>query len=223
MKGIIFDFNGTLFYDTPKHIEAWREYSKRLRGTAFSDEEMEKHMLGHTNDDIIAYAIGKKPEKAMAKKLAAEKEAVYRDMCRQDMENTKLAQGAPELLDFLVEKNIPHTIATASDRDHVDFFIEIFDLPRWFEVEKIVFDDGFMPNKPAPDIYLKAAENIGLAPEDCIVFEDAIAGIEAAKNAGIGKIIAVVPPEKHGFFKGYDGGCAVISNFKDFDRSILGS
>ena len=121
MKGIIFDFNGTLFYDTPKHIEAWREYSKRLRGTPFSDEEMEKHMLGHTNDDIIAYALGKKPEKELARQFAAEKEAVYREMCKKDMKNTKLVDGAEDLLDFLVKNKIPHTIATASDIDNVKF------------------------------------------------------------------------------------------------------
>lgn len=221
MNGIIFDFNGTLFYDTPKHIQAWREYSKRLRGTPFSDDEMEKHMLGHTNNDIIAYAIGKKPDKEMSKKLAAEKEALYREMCRNDMEKTKLVKGAQELLDFLVENGIPHTIATASDKDNVDFFIEIFNLPKWFDVEKIVYDDGEMPNKPAPDIYLKAANNIGLNPKDCIVFEDAIAGIEAAKNAGIGKIIAIVPQEKRAFFKTYDGVYDVISDFTEFDRSLL--
>lgn len=221
MKGIIFDFNGTLFYDTPKHIEAWREYSKRLRGMPFSDEEMEKHMLGHTNDDIIAYAIGKKPEKAMAKKLAAEKEAVYRDMCRKDMENTKLVNGAAELLDFLVENSIPHTIATASEINNVKFFIEVFNLPKWFDADKIVFDDGHMPNKPAPDIYLKAAKMLNLAPEDCIVVEDAIAGIEAAKSAGIGKIIAIVPEEKRGFFENYEGVSGVISDFTEFDRTVF--
>ena len=221
MKGIIFDFNGTLFYDTPKHIEAWREYSKRLRGTPFSDEEMEKHMLGHTNDDIIAYAIGKKPDKEMAKRLAAEKEAVYRDMCRKDMENTKLVAGASELLDFLVENGIPHTIATASDLDNVKFFIEVFNLPKWFDTEKIVYDDGKMPNKPAPDIYLKAAKMLNLAPKDCIVVEDAIAGIEAAKSAKIGKIIAIAPKEKRGFFENYEGVSGVISDFTEFDKSLF--
>ena len=221
MKGIIFDFNGTLFYDTPKHIEAWREYSKRLRGTPFSDEEMEKHMLGHTNDDIIAYAIGKKPDKEMAKRLAAEKEAVYRDMCRKDMKNTKLVAGASELLDFLVENGIPHTIATASDLDNVKFFIEVFNLPKWFDTEKIVYDDGKMPNKPAPDIYLKAAKMLNLAPKDCIVVEDAIAGIEAAKSAKIGKIIAIATKEKRGFFENYEGVSGVISDFTEFDKSLF--
>ena len=62
-KGIIFDFNGTLFFDSKKHLEAWREFSRRLRGTAFTDDEMRKYMFGRTNEDIIAYAIQKRPTK----------------------------------------------------------------------------------------------------------------------------------------------------------------
>ena len=75
-KGIIFDFNGTLLFDSEKHLEAWREYSRQLRGTAFTDEEMQAHMFGRTNEDIIAYAIGKKPSKELVIKLGLEKEAV---------------------------------------------------------------------------------------------------------------------------------------------------
>lgn len=220
-KGVIFDFNGTLFYDTPKHIQAWREYSKRLRGIPFSDDEMQKYMLGHTNEDIIAYAIGEKPDKEMALKLASEKEAVYREMCLNDMENTKLVKGAPELLDFLVKNNIPHTIATASDKTNVDFFIKIFNLERWFDIDKIVYDDGKIRNKPAPDIYLKAAEKISVEPKNCLVFEDALAGIESAAAAGIGGIVAIVPePTKFSFPK-IDCLSNVISDFSEFDKKLL--
>ncbi len=216
-KGVIFDFNGTLFYDTPKHIEAWREYSARLRGTPFSDDEMEKHMLGHTNEDIIAYAIGEKPDKKMVQRLAAEKEAVYREMCLNDMKNTKLAKGAVEFLEYLEQNSIPHTIATASDKTNVDFFIEIFHLKNWFDVSKIVYDDGKIPNKPEPDIYLKAASNLSLKPCECLVFEDAMAGIESAKRAGIGGIVAVVPDDKKQLFQKISCVSSVISDFTQFE------
>ena len=79
-KGIIFDFNGTLYWDSAKHKQAWREYSKILRGTPFSDEEMLKYMFGRTNEQIIKYAIGKQPTPEMVEKLGQEKEAVYRQM-----------------------------------------------------------------------------------------------------------------------------------------------
>ena len=69
-KGIIFDFNGTLFFDSEKHLEAWREFSKRLRDHAFTDDEMREYMFGRTNEDIIAYLIGKRPSAEMVEKFA---------------------------------------------------------------------------------------------------------------------------------------------------------
>ena len=75
MKGIIFDFNGTLFWDSKLHYDAWREYSKKLRGYAFTDDEMRDEMLGHTNRHIIEYALGKKASDKMVEELGQEKEA----------------------------------------------------------------------------------------------------------------------------------------------------
>ena len=220
-KGIIFDFNGTLFWDSEKHQEAWREFSKRLRDHAFTDEEMREYMFGRTNEDIIAYLIGKKPSAELVEKFAQEKEAVYRDMCRKDKEHTVLAPGAIDFLNYLVENNIPHTIATMSEKDNVEFYIEEFKLAKWFDIEKIVYADGTIPGKPAPDIYIKAAKKLNLNPQDCIVVEDAISGIESAKNAGIGKIIGVASMESVDLYKNIPAVSQIIKNFDEIDRNIL--
>ena len=220
-KGIIFDFNGTLFLDSEKHMEAWRAFSKELRGTAFSDEEMRDHMFGRTNEDIIAYAIGRKPDKTLVEKYTAEKEAIYRQMCRDDKEHFVLTDGAVELLDYLKLRNIPRTIATMSEKVNVDFFIQGFHLEKWFDLDKIVYDNGKIPGKPASDIYEIAAENIGLPPAECIVVEDAVSGIAAAKNAGAGKIIAIGPEENHNFLMSLDGVSETITNFYEFNREVF--
>lgn len=220
-KGIIFDFNGTLFWDSEKHQEAWREFSKRLRDHAFTDEEMREYMFGRTNEDIIAYLIGKKPSAELVEQFAQEKEAVYRDMCRKDKEHTVLAPGAIDFLNYLVENNIPHTIATMSEKDNVEFYIEEFKLAKWFDIEKIVYADGTIPGKPAPDIYIKAAKKLNLNPQDCIVVEDAISGIESAKNAGIGKIIAIASMESVDLYKNIPAVSQIIKNFDEIDRNIL--
>ncbi len=221
MKGIIFDFNGTLYWDSKLHYDAWREYSKILRGYEFTTQEMQEKMFGHTNEDIIEYAIGKKPSKELVEKYAKEKEALYRKQCLMDKANFHLAPGAIEFLDFLKEKNIPRTIATMSEWDNVEFYIKEFHLGRWFEVDKIVYSDGTIPGKPAPDIFLIAAERIGLKPEDCIVVEDAYAGIKAAKAAGIGKIIAITSMETPGFYKQMPEVDSIIKNFNEFDRNLF--
>ena len=221
MKGIIFDFNGTLYWDSKLHYDAWREFSKKLRGIAFTDEEMRDKMFGHTNEDIIEYAIGRKPTPEMVEKYAKEKESLYREECLKDRANFKLAPGAIEFLNFLKENNIPRTIATMSEWDNVEFYIREFQLANWFDLDKIVYSNGKIPGKPAPDIFEIAAEKINLAPKDCIVVEDAIAGINAAKSAGIGKIIAIASLEPIEFYQNMQGVSQIIKNFDEIDRNMF--
>ncbi len=221
MQGIIFDFNGTLYWDSQLHYDAWREFSKILRGTEFTDEEMRDKMFGHTNEDIIEYAIGKKPTKEMVAKYAYEKESLYRKRCLLAPENFKLAPGAVEFLDFLKANNIPRTIATMSEWDNVEFYIKEFHLENWFDLDKIVYSDGTIPGKPAPDIFMIAAHKIGLEPKNCVVVEDAIAGINSAKGAGIGKIIAIASLEPVEFYQQIDGVESIIKDFYEFDKTMF--
>ena len=221
MKGIIFDFNGTLFFDSDLHYEAWRVFSERLRGYPFTDEEMQKYMFGRTNADIIEYAIGKKPDSVMVEKLAKEKEGLYRAECVRQEGRLKLAPGAEDFLNYLVENNIPRTIATMSEWDNVEFYIKEFRLERWFELDKIVYSNGKIAGKPAPDIYEIAARNLGLAPEDCVVVEDAISGINSAKAANIGKIIAISSVEPIEYYEKIPALAGIIKSFDEFDKSIF--
>ena len=214
-KGIIFDFNGTLFWDSQKHYDAWYEMSKKLRGTPFSDDEMIHHMFGRTNENILTYALGRKPSKKEVEKYSVEKELIYLDMCKKDEKNTKLADGVEDFLDYLCKNDIPHTIATMSEKMNVDFYIDVFKLEKWFDIDKIVYSDGKIPGKPAPDIYLTAAKNIEVEPENCTVFEDAISGIRAAEAAGVGRIIAVASKESPDLYKKIDCVKEIITDFKD--------
>ena len=220
-KGVIFDFNGTLFWDSEKHLEAWREFSKRLRDHAFTDEEMRDFMFGRTNEDIIAYLIGKKPSAELVEKFGKEKESVYRQMCLNDPEHFHLAPHAKEFLDYLKENNIPRTIATMSEIDNVEFYIKEFKLARWFDIDKIVYANGKIPGKPAPDIYKIAAQKLNLQPSECIVIEDALSGIEAARLANIGKIIAIASREPKEFYKNVPGVSQIITDFNQIDRNIF--
>lgn len=191
IKYIIFDFNGTLFQDSKLHEDAWRDYSKKLRGTPFTDEEMQKYMFGRSNEEIITYAIGRKPTKDECLKWANEKEEYYRQMVLKKPEIKHLVKGAEEFFDYICQKNIPHTIATGSEITNVEFFIETFNLKKWFNTDKIVYDDYKILGKPNPDIYLKAMSILGAKPEETLVFEDSYSGITAAKKAKIKYIIAV--------------------------------
>lgn len=220
-KGIIFDFNGTLYWDSALHKQAWREYSKILRGKMFTDEEMVKYMFGRTNELIIKYLIGKQPAPEMVEKYGQEKEALYRKMCLERKQDFRLAKGVVEFLDYLKENNIPRTIATMSDKTNVDFYIDNFNLEKWFDLDKIVYSNGKFPGKPAPDIYQIAAKNLGLPPGECIVVEDALSGITSAKDAGIGKIIAICSEEPRKLYEKIPCVTGIINDFDEFDRSLL--
>lgn len=220
-KGIIFDFNGTLFWDSHLHKQAWREYSKKLTGVEFTDEEMVQHMFGRTNEEIIEYAIKSKPTPKMVEEIGQEKEAYYRQMCLNSPETFHLAQGVTEFLDFLKENNIPRTIATMSDKVNVDFYFENFNLAKWFDYDKVVYANGIIPSKPAPDIYEIAAKNLNLDPKECIVVEDAISGIESARAANIGKIIAICSEESPELYKAIPCVSEIINNFNEFDRKLF--
>ncbi len=221
MQGIIFDFNGTLFFDSQLHYDAWRIYSKKLRGYEFTDDEMRTKMFGRTNADIIEYAIGEKPTAEMVEKLGKEKEAMYREMCKKNPECLVLSPGAENFLNYLKSRNIPRTIATMSEWDNVEFYIKEFKLEKWFDLDKIVYSNGKIPGKPAPDIYQIAARNINLSPKDCIVIEDAISGINAANSAGIGMIIAIASVESDNFYKNIPCVKQVIHNFDEIEKSLF--
>ena len=107
-----------------------------------------------------------------------------------------------------------------SNKNNVDFFVEQFKLDKWFDLEKIVYDNGKIKGKPAPDIYLQAAKNLGLNPKDCIVIEDAISGIQAAHAAGIGRIIAIASMEDTALYKSMPEVSHIIKDFRNFEEIL---
>ena len=104
---------------------------------------------------------------------------------------------------------------------NVGFFNEMLHLDTWFDMEKVVNDDGTFPGKPAPDIYLKAANILSLKPEDCVVIEDARSGIAAAYAAGIGYILAIGPKQSHASLQALPGVNEVVERLDEVDVARL--
>ena len=126
-----------------------------------------------------------------------------------------------EFLEYLAANDIHRTIATASEKTNLEFFIEHLHLTKWFNLEKIVYDDGTRPGKPDPDIYLEAAKRLGLNPAQCVVIEDSHSGIKSAHAAGIGHIIALGPEETHRELNALSGVSRVIESFETFPKEAL--
>jgi beta-phosphoglucomutase-like phosphatase (HAD superfamily) len=108
-----------------------------------------------------------------------------------------------------------------SEWDNVEFYIKEFNLAKWFDLEKIVYSDGNIPGKPAPDIYQIAAKKININPKDCVVVEDALSGINAANSAGIGMIIAIASIESDSLYENVPCVKQIIHNFNEIDRNIF--
>jgi beta-phosphoglucomutase-like phosphatase (HAD superfamily) len=220
-SAVIFDFNGVLLWDNHLQERSWRKFSKEIRGIPLTQEEMLNHVHGRNNHYTIEYLLSRQTTKAEANTLIKIKEKFYRSMCRDRANDFQLSPGAIELLNTLVLKAIPHTIATASGWENLRFFRRYLDLDKWFEPDLLVYDDGTRPGKPAPDIYLQASDNLELHPNNCIVVEDSRSGIEAARRAKIGFIIALGPKHTHDDLARLPGVNQVIENLGQFPLDTL--
>ena len=220
-RGLIFDFNGVLWWDGDIQALSWNRMAVELRGVPFSGEEMAGWVHGRTNRTILEYLTGRPVAGGELAGLVERKESHYRRECLALGDAFRLSPGAVELLEFLEEREIPRTIATASDGTNVAFFFEHLGLSRWFDLRRVVCDDGTFPGKPAPDIYLRAARALDLEPGSCLVVEDARAGIQAAAAAGIGRILALGPASRHEELRSLPGVWRVIESLERLPRREL--
>lgn len=183
MKAVIFDFNGTLFLDNDKHVRAWGEIARTLRGKPISEEELHAHCNGVPNHMIIRYLNGGQENPELEARYSQEKEAIYRRLCKEDQPRFHLIQGAEQLFDDLKAQNVPFTIASASIKENIDFFVDSFHLDRWIDPETICYDDGSYPSKK--EMLLKACQILKADPLEVTIIEDSLSGVKAANAAGI--------------------------------------
>lgn len=210
---VVFDFNGTLFFDDDKHVAAWNQISKEIRGIGITPQELHENINGVPNQQTITFLSGGTYTQEQIDFYSQKKEAVYREKCMEDTENFHLVDGAEEYFDYLKSKNIPFTIATASIKPNVDFFIESFHLDRWIPRDHFVYDDGTYENKVA--MFQDACRILGSDPNHCLVFEDSGSGIRNAYEAGCSNIIIMAGQKDFAEFEGKPGVQKIIRSFRE--------
>lgn len=213
MKAVIFDFNGTLFWDTELHNRAWDIFLKG-KGKFMSDKEKERSLHGKNNRDIMQYIFPVIATEEI-EQLVIEKESIYQRLVKDG--NFTLAPGLTELLDFLKENKVLYTIATASGKFNVDFYFSHLKIGDYFDIREVIYDNGKIKGKPSPDMYVQAMATLHAKPENTIVFEDSYMGIEAAERAGASQIIIV--DSNNQSYEKYNH--SVITHFSEVDRSIF--
>ena len=212
--GVVFDFNGTLFWDTIYQNNSWYEYLKTYDMT-LSQKELEEHVHGRNAIDTFEYIFQRKLSHTEVDIMIEEKEVLYRLAC--DKDDVELAPGCISLINYLLENNIKIAIATASGKSNMDYFIEKFDLLKYFNKENIIYNDGTSKGKPNPDLFLKAVDSLKIPNENVIIFEDSKSGIQAANRANVMDVIIVDSNDDHFDMYNYKR----INHFDQFDRSIF--
>jgi beta-phosphoglucomutase len=175
---LILDMDGVVVHSNPVHCEAWRRYCRRFG--ILADDAMLARMYGKHNGDIVRDYFGPAVTDEEAAAHGAAKERLYREIMAPVL-GESLVPGVREFLARYAE--FPLALATNAEPDNVAFVLDAGGLRHLF---RAVVDGHMAPRpKPCPDVFLQAAAALGADPAACIVFEDSLAGVEAARAAGM--------------------------------------
>jgi beta-phosphoglucomutase len=170
--------DGVLIDSNPLHREAWSEYTRR-HGVEMTDA-MQQRMYGKRNDELVRDFLGERLADAEVFAHGAAKEKLYREMMLPRVEEA-LVPGVREFLSR--HRDLRMGVATNAEKANVDFVLDSAGLRKYFAT---VVDGHQVTNpKPHPEIYLRVADALGVAPYECVVFEDSYAGVEAGLAAGM--------------------------------------
>lgn len=179
MKGVIFDWDGVVIDSSAEHERSWEILSDEISRPLFPGHF--KRGFGKKNELIISEILGWSEDPEMIQKLAYRKETIYRTLVRQ--RGVQILPGARELLAALQAESVPRAIGSSTPRENLEAIFSATGLGEFFDA--VACGDDVVNGKPAPDVFLLAAQKLALAPADCLVIEDAHAGIEAARRAGM--------------------------------------
>lgn len=184
-RATLFDMDGTLVDNSSVHVEAFELFCNRY-GVQDWREKLNS-AFGMGSDDIMRMLL---PEEVIREKglkaLGDEKEAIYREIYAPKI---RPVEGLRELLTLLREAGIRCAVGSSGCRDNVDFVLSKCQIEEFFEVR--ISGDMVTRCKPEPEIYITAAKELGVKTEECIIFEDAKAGFEAARRAGAGLTVGI--------------------------------
>jgi beta-phosphoglucomutase family hydrolase len=182
-EAVLWDLDGVIADTGIYHFHAWQDVFRK-RGVNFTGEEFQRH-FGQRNDTIIKSALGENLPPEEIDTIASEKEQNYR---RRVARNITPLPGAAGLIRQLHEQGIKEAIASSAPLENIQLILRGLSLEDCFQT--IVYGREVSEGKPSPQIFRLAARKLGAAPENCVVIEDAVAGVAAAKRGGM-KCVAV--------------------------------
>jgi len=184
LKAVIWDMDGVIADTAPFHFQAWDEIFRR-RKIPYSREVFQRN-FGKRNDVIVRSIVGEDYPESEMEAILVEKEGMFREKAAG---NIKSFPGAIELIDELREYGVREALATSSPIENGQFVTRQLGIENSFDA--VVWGREVTEGKPSPQIFLLAAERLTVDPGNCVVIEDSVAGVAAAKRAGM-KCLAVL-------------------------------
>ena len=174
---VLFDLDGVLVDSRIHHLKAWQQFAEQRQLDVPANYF--EQTFGLRNDAILGGLIGGLSVDDV-ERLGREKEELFRAIARGNLE---LLPGARELLAFLDEQAVPRAVVTSTPRPNLEMVLDSLAIAGCFQTSVTAEDTS--KGKPDPEGFLLGGQRLGVAPENAVVIEDAPAGIDAAKAAGM--------------------------------------
>jgi len=191
-KAFLFDLNGTMINDMAFHIRAWHRILNDL-GAGISLERMKEECYGK-NEEVIERVMPGRFSAEEKKKMGFEKEKQYQQEFKPYLQ---LLPGLTEFLLQAQQSGIKMAIGSAAIMFNIDFVIDNLGIRSYFGA--LISADNVVKSKPDPETFLECATALGIDPVNCLVFEDAPKGVEAAANAGMDCVVLTTMHEEYEF------------------------
>lgn len=183
IEAVLWDLDGVLADSGEIHYQAWK---KILTPTGYPfSREIFSEIFGMNNTTAVRTMLGADVALEEIRRIDLEKEAIFREMVPG---NLKLLPGAEDWLRYFQACRIPQVVASSAPDANFAVMMRELGISGYF---KALISGSRIPGKPAPDVFLLAAQRIGVEPARCVVIEDSTAGVEAANRAGM-KCVAVL-------------------------------
>lgn len=222
IKGIIIDFNGTMYLDHDLNDKAWSKAFDKVKDNTSNitfEELFNKNIEILTKDydfsKCILETFNKDNSLENIITLSEYKENYYINLAKS-LKRTQLMKGLDKFLDYVKQNNIPICIASMAPKMNFDFYLDYLGLNRWFTYENIVYDSDKYSNKN--DQYLEAAKRMNINIDECLLIEDSPKVIDRSINIGIKNVIYLNSKSK---IYHIDEIIQEIKDFDEFDYNIL--
>lgn len=191
-QGILWDMDGVIIDSGELHYQSWIAAMAKYFPEVTFTEEIFKLSFGKNNKLAIPSMVGRAVDDVLIEEVSVWKEELYRDMLHG---NVAFLPGVQALMSAFKAHGIPQAVGTSAPSFNMEMIRTELKLDAYIDS---FISAAYMPSKPDPAVFFSTAEAIGRDPRDCVVFEDAIAGVQAGINAGA-RVIAVTttyPQEK---------------------------